>query len=117
MFGSEKAFRRPQESAVIAMEKRVGRNSNELINSQETRAKEALENDTSLIKVLQGERAFNTIKNLDSADQQLDAAAAIIKKTPFITKYIPDHLTEPEEQAGFLVAVVLADTKGAYTLQ
>jgi hypothetical protein len=117
MFGSERVFKRPQESAIIQGQERAVRNSVELINSQAARAKEALETNTVLVNALRGEKAFNTIKLAAHDDEKIELALGVIKKVPFITKQIPDHLAEPQEQAGFLVAVVEADVHGKYIVQ
>lgn len=108
MFGAERrAFKRPAEESLIRGQERTGVNSKELIETQESRAQEALQN-FRLIAMLQGEGSFSKIVEEADANVQIEIAIGIIHSVPFVVKYIPDHLTEVAEQAGFIVAVAEA---------
>ena len=105
MFQPERrAHNRPEEERMIRAQERRGMNSSEIIESQKERAEEALKN-FRLIAALQGESMFKKITLEHNADVQIELASSVIHAVPFVLKYIPDHLSELPEQAGFIVAV------------
>lgn len=83
--------------------KEEGKGGAELIFSHMRMAQEAVMS-SQLIAGLQGENFFGAIKSSRSPEEKLSVAVRTLNNSPFLSKLLPNHLTDVREQAAYLVA-------------
>lgn len=97
-------LKREGEEKMIRDEERTPLTPDELIETQQERAHEAVSN-YRLIAILQGEHFFERTQREHDLSQQLRIALSLLRNTPFVQQYLPAHIQEPEYQAALLVGI------------
>lgn len=98
--GGQRQFERA-EDRLISRER--GLTPEQLIESQRDAAV-AVVSGVQLVAALKGEGFISRVSEIENPMQQIILARSVLKRTPFVARHVPGHLTTPEEQAGFLVA-------------